>query len=143
MNVSSIGSGASYGVVPTRRPPGPPPSPEDVAAKLLEDLDADGDGALSTDEISASEHPRLAELAEVADTDGDGLLSESEIVAHGEERAKAFADRSSFPPPGLERPPEIDYSALLNSASSGSSAYESNSLLYSLLEDSASLNLAV
>lgn len=143
MNISSIGSSASYGIEPTRRPPGPPPSPEDFAAKLLEDLDTDGDGALSTDEISASEHPRLAKLAEVADTDGDGLLTESEIVAHGEERAKAFADRSSFPPPGLEGATEIDYSALLNSASSGSSAYQSNSLLYSLLEDSSGLSLAV
>ncbi len=140
MNVSSV---SSYSNVAFSRPQGPPPSPEDFAAKLLEDLDTDTDGALSADEIGAADDPRLQELLEAADADGDGLLTKSEIVADGEKRAKEFGDRSVYPPPGLDGETDIDLASLLESSSRGLSAYQANSLWASLLENSSgSLNLA-
>jgi len=143
MNVSSVSSYSNVAFGRPERPQGPPPSPEDFAAKLMEDLDTDTDGALSADEISAADDPRLQELLEAADADGDGLLTKSEIIADGEKRAKEFGDRSMYPPPGLDGETDIDLASLLESSSRGLSAYQANSLWASLLENSSgSLNLA-
>ncbi|MEL7345992.1 MAG: EF-hand domain-containing protein, partial [Pseudomonadota bacterium] len=55
-------------------------------------LDANGDGALTADDIQAASDARFAEL----DTDGDGSISEAEYVARAaalasERAAQAFA----------------------------------------------------
>lgn len=142
MNVSST---SSYGNVAFNRPErsqGPPPSPEDFAAKLLEDLDTDTDGALSAEEVNSADDPRLQELFEAADADGDGLLTKAEIVADGERRAKEFGDRSMYPPPGLEGGIEIDLASLLESSSRGISTYQANSQWTELLGNTGSLSLA-
>ncbi|KMY65674.1 hypothetical protein AAU61_21085 [Desulfocarbo indianensis] len=52
------------------------PSAEEMAARIIEEHDADGDGALSAEE---SESP--AEMFSAADADGDGLVTEDELVA--------------------------------------------------------------
>ena len=142
MNVSSTSSYSNVAFSRPERPHGPPPSPEDFAAKLLKDLDTDTDGALSADEIGAVEDTRLQEMLKAADTDGDGLLTESEIVADGEKKAKEFSDRSTYPPPGLDGSTDIDLASLLESTSRGISAYQSNSLWSNLFESDSSLNLA-
>lgn len=142
MNVSSASSYSNVAFTRPERPQGPPPSPEDFAAKLLEDLDTDTNGALSAEEISAANDPRLQELFEAADADDDGLLTESEIITDGEKRAKEFGDRSTYPPPGLDGNTEIDLASLLESSSRGISAYQSNSLWSNLFESTSSLDLA-
>ena len=142
MNVGSATSYSNVASTRPQRPQGPPPSPEDFAAKLLEDLDTDTDGALSADEISAADDPRLQELFKAADADGDGLLTGSEIIADGEKRAKEFGDRSTYPPPGLDGGTEIDLASLLESSSRGISDYQSNSLWSNLFESHSSLDLA-
>ncbi|MBL7644829.1 MAG: hypothetical protein JNK74_01445 [Candidatus Hydrogenedentes bacterium] len=142
MNVSSASGYSNVAFSRPERPQGPPPSPEDFAAKLLEDLDTNTDGALSAEEIGAAGDSRLQELFEAADADGDGLLTESEIIADGEKRAQEFGDRSMYPPPGLVGETDIDLASLLESSSRGISAYQSNSLWSSLFERSGSLNLA-
>ena len=114
MNVGSATSYSNVASTRPQRPQGPPPSPEDFAAKLLEDLDTDTDGALSADEISAADDPRLQELFKAADADGDGLDGGT----------------------------EIDLASLLESSSRGISAYQSNSLWSNLFESHSSLDLA-
>lgn len=142
MNVSSASGYSNVAFSRPERPQGPPPSPEDFAAKLLKDLDTDTDGALSAEEIGAAGDSRLQELFEAADADGDGLLTESEIIADGEKRAQEFGDRSMYPPPGLDGEADTDLASLLESSSRGISAYQSNSLWSSLFERSGSLDLA-
>lgn len=141
MNISSIGS--SYGVQSLARPQGPPPSPDDFANTLIGDLDTDGDGSLSADEISASDHPRLSSMLADADTDGDGLLSKSELVSHAEERAKAFADRTQLPPPSLNASSSTDFSSLLKSLSEAATAYRNSSSGSTAATLSSGLSLAV
>jgi hypothetical protein len=95
-------------------PRGPPPSPEDFAARLLEDLDTGTDGALSADEIGAAEDTRLQEMLKAADADGDGFLTESEIISDGEKKAKVFRDRSTYPSPGWTGAPTLTSPACSN-----------------------------
>lgn len=69
---------------------GPPPGvdPEEMAASIIEDHDADGDGALTLEESEVDE-----EVFAKADSDGDGLVTEEELVAMMEE------GRPQGPPP--------------------------------------------
>ena len=62
------------------RPPGARPGPP---MGLFGSLDADHDGQLSSDEISAA-----AEVIRTLDTDGDGSVSIREIIAAGPDRKK-------------------------------------------------------
>jgi hypothetical protein len=54
--------------------------PEDHAKRVIEHLDTDGDGKVSTAE--AGEKPHLAERFADIDGDGDGQLTEQELVEH-------------------------------------------------------------
>lgn len=54
----------------------------DRAAMLIEEFDANGDGAISQEEIAAAQAARFA----AADTNGDGALSVDELLAAQEER---------------------------------------------------------
>ena len=72
---------------------GPPPEadPADMAASIIEELDLDGDGALSLEESGVEE-----DIFTTADADGDGLVTEEELVAMLEE------NRPQGPPPEME-----------------------------------------
>jgi Ca2+-binding EF-hand superfamily protein len=84
------------------RPSGPPPnmdgemepppmaSPEEMAANIIAEHDADGDGALSLEESEVEE-----DVFNTADADGDGLVTEEELVAMLEE------GRPEGPPPEM------------------------------------------
>ena len=131
MSISGI-SGFS-GVDPSQfksfagRAQGTPPKPEEFAAKIIADLDTDGDGALSTSEIGAAERPLPKDFLAKVETDGDGKVTKDELTADVEKKFSQFGDRSQFPPPSLNSDSGIDVSALLASASKASSAYQSNS----------------
>jgi hypothetical protein len=56
-----------------------PPSPSDMASRVIDDLDTDGDGVLSADEISKS--GKLAQRILDADTDGDGIVTKDELIS--------------------------------------------------------------
>lgn len=56
---------------------------------IFEELDADGNGAVTLEELQAAGEARFAQ----ADTDGDGALSRDELLARGAERAEARVDR--------------------------------------------------
>jgi Ca2+-binding EF-hand superfamily protein len=70
-----------------RRPPRPegPPASADIAAKLIGDVDADGDEALSLDEVlktlEAEASDALATAFGGLDTDGDGKLGGAELTS--------------------------------------------------------------
>lgn len=65
-----------------------------MAAERFAEADADSDGALSVDEIIAMEQRMRAEaMIARLDTDGDGLLSQEEMTARMQQQAEANADR--------------------------------------------------
>jgi Ca2+-binding EF-hand superfamily protein len=75
MTVSAIGQGMSmfmlYGMQK--------PSASDMVSRILSDLDTDGDGALSTEEIGkAGKH---AKDILKADANGDGVVSQDELLS--------------------------------------------------------------
>jgi Ca2+-binding EF-hand superfamily protein len=57
-----------------------PPSASDVAGKIMKVLDTNGDGVLSTDEISSS--GENAKTIQAADANGDGTVTMDELVAY-------------------------------------------------------------
>ena len=67
---------------------------EKAAEGLLSMKDADGDGYLSTDEVTLSE-----ELFASADADGDGVLSSSEIADNMESIGEELRANGEMPPP--------------------------------------------
>ncbi|MDY0162065.1 hypothetical protein [Desulfobotulus sp.] len=73
---------------------GPPPSSEDMAASLMGELDADGDGQLSLEESGFDE-----ELWVAMDTDRDGYASSAELTAYAESR-KSEGGMPPMPPSG-------------------------------------------
>lgn len=73
MNVSGIGGGG-YGYATQTRPVSPPDHSE-MAGRMLQEMDADGDGSLGASEISVDQ-----DLLAQADGDGDGKLSEAELI---------------------------------------------------------------
>lgn len=145
MSISAIGGFS--GIDPSQfksfagRTQGTPPKPEEFAAKLIEDLDTDGDGALSTSEIGAAERPLPKDFLTQVDTDGDGKVSKDELTADAEKKFAQFSDRSQFPPPALENSGNVDLSALLASSGKAAAAYRSNSLTSYLFSNSVGLNL--
>ncbi|MEX3014617.1 EF-hand domain-containing protein [Gymnodinialimonas hymeniacidonis] len=56
---------------------------------IFQELDADGNGAVTLEELQAAGEARFAR----ADTDGDGALSREELIARGEARIEARVDR--------------------------------------------------
>lgn len=56
---------------------------------IFEQLDADGNGAVTLEELQAAGANRFA----AADTNGDGALSRDELLAQGEARAETRVDR--------------------------------------------------
>lgn len=76
-----------------------PPSASDVASKLIQDADSDGDGALSLAEIESTlgtgASDQLSASVAKLDTDGDGKLNADELSA-GLEAARPKGGR---PPP--------------------------------------------
>lgn len=55
------------------------PSSEDIFSKIMQETDIDGDGTISSDELSALDEAQQTRLLE-ADSDGDGLISEDELM---------------------------------------------------------------
>ena len=56
---------------------------------IFEELDADGNGSVTLEEMQAAGANRFA----AADADGDGSLSRDELVAQGQERVESRIDR--------------------------------------------------
>lgn len=76
----------------------PRPSLDEMTERLIRDLDEDGDGGLSSEEISIS-----SELFEEADTDGDGILSFDELKTASKAIGEELRDTASQgPPPNAE-----------------------------------------
>jgi Ca2+-binding EF-hand superfamily protein len=55
------------------------PSTEEIFSKIMQEVDADGDGTISSEELSALEGKKQSMLAQ-ADGDGDGSISEDELL---------------------------------------------------------------
>ena len=115
------------------RPQGPPPDPAEFAAKIMEDQDADGDGALTIQELSGTPLGDDEELFAEVDADGDGLLTQSELETHMTERQaemKSQMEAKGMAPPSSE---EDMTSTLLQALNQAQSAYEDSNWLSDLL----------
>jgi Ca2+-binding EF-hand superfamily protein len=71
-----------------------PPSASNMASQIMGDLDTDGDGVLSTDEISKGGERAQKILG--ADADGDGYVTEDELLA---DISKKTAGMNGMHPP--------------------------------------------
>jgi len=91
MDVSSVSSYADVYQMGHMDKPQARPSLEEMAARLIEDKDTDGNGSLSTDELSISQ-----EAFAQADTDGNGQLDSKELTAGVETIAKEIDPLSKF-----------------------------------------------
>jgi Ca2+-binding EF-hand superfamily protein len=75
MTVSAIGQGMSMASLFAFQKP----NAKDMVSQIFKDLDTDGDGALSTDEVGkAGKH---AKDILGADTDGDGIVTQDELLS--------------------------------------------------------------
>lgn len=84
MNITSINTTStnmlrSQSLEGMRKPQGPPPDPakmlEEISSRFIADSDKDGDGALSSSEISGLSEEAFKGI----DTDGDGKLTQAEL----------------------------------------------------------------
>lgn len=92
-----------------RHGPHGPPKPEELAKKLVEKADSDGDGKLSQDDLTSflsrsNSKADPAELFKSIDTDQDGSITESELTQvfeqfrprrHGEEQETETSESSA------------------------------------------------
>jgi Ca2+-binding EF-hand superfamily protein len=78
MTVSGIGQSMSafllYGMQNTQQP-----TADDIASQIINQLDTNGDGQLSTDEIDASGNTNFASQLLKADANGDGIVTKDEL----------------------------------------------------------------
>lgn len=74
MSVSAIGGGGGYSYATQMRSTSPP-DPSEMAGRMVQEMDSDGDGLLSTSEINVDQAALTS-----ADSDGDGKLSEAELI---------------------------------------------------------------
>jgi len=75
MTVSGVGQSMSILRMLQRQPL----SASDIAGRIMKKLDTNGDGVLSTDEISKSGAP--AKMIQAADANGDGEITMDELIA--------------------------------------------------------------
>jgi Ca2+-binding EF-hand superfamily protein len=75
MTVSAIGQGMSMSMLYGMQKP----SASDIVSKILGNLDTDGDGALSTEEIGKA--GKFAKQLLKADANGDGIVTQDELLS--------------------------------------------------------------
>ena len=102
MTVSGIGQGMAMSLLYGMQKPGA----SDMVSKILEDLDTNGDGSLSADEISSGKSTSSTSASSAsstssstsisaADTNNDGVVSLTELMAYLENSSSAFSSSSS------------------------------------------------
>lgn len=106
MNISSINTSTSANMLRSlnsegaKRPQGPPPDPakmlEEISSQFIKDSDKDGDGALSSSEVSGLSSDAFKTL----DADGDGKLTQTEIKDAASQQMEAM--RQEFETNGPE-----------------------------------------
>lgn len=80
-----------------KMPPPPPPPPmdsESMSENIIEMLDTDGSGDISTSELEAME--ALSQQIGQSDADGDGIITKDELSA---QIAQEMEQRGDMPPP--------------------------------------------
>jgi Ca2+-binding EF-hand superfamily protein len=112
-------------------PPPPPPGGGKSVEEMFSDIDSDGDGSVSADELKSFGEAKAsrakeaaAEAFETADSDGDGQLSKSEFEAFGEalraqRGAQAYGQAQSLTQP--------DFASWYSNSNSSSSDTSSDS----------------
>ena len=91
MNVVTANPMQQYASLSTRQPP----SADDIFSKIMDNVDTDGDGTISTEELGALDEEHQKKLAE-ADSDGDGTISGDELLSS---IAEHIAARGEMGPP--------------------------------------------
>lgn len=120
-------------------PGGPPPDPAEMAARILEEEDTNGDGLISADEARIDSE-RFGEI----DSDGDGLLTAEELQANFESRQAEMARRmlqQGFPSQ-QDGDNGLQSLAQALAQNEGAGTYGAQSWLYDMLQ-SAAQNLGV
>lgn len=139
MQSALLGAQESGGAQGAFGPPPPPPGEGKSAADMMSEMDTDGDGSVSSDELKAfgeAHGPKLSDAASKAeeafasaDTDGDGKLSTEEFEtfdktmranhAHHERGMQAYSQAQSLAQP--------DFASWFSNSSSASNDTSSSS----------------
>jgi len=91
----------------SQKPAPPEPLEDKLSEDIIDKLDTDGDGELSTEELEG-----YSELAD-ADTDEDGVVSKEELVAKLKTKME---EMGMTPPPPPEEGEEPDVTEMVNQA---------------------------
>jgi Ca2+-binding EF-hand superfamily protein len=139
MQSTLLGAQESGGAQGAFGPPPPPPGEGKSAADMMSEMDTDGDGSVSSDELKAfgeAHGPKSSERASKAeeafasaDTDGDGKLSSTEFEtfdktmranhAHHERGMQAYSQAQNLTQP--------DFASWFSNSSSNSASNDTSS----------------
>jgi Ca2+-binding EF-hand superfamily protein len=81
-----------------------PPSTEEIVGNIMTNLDTDGDGSISSDELSTLGEMQQSRLLE-SDSDGSGSISENELMSKVAEQIAANGMMGAGGPPPPPPPP--------------------------------------
>jgi Ca2+-binding EF-hand superfamily protein len=126
--------------MPPPPPSGPPPSSSDMASSIIQREDTNGDGKIGADETGA-DSKIFAEI----DTDGDGFLSSQELQTNFESRQAEMSKQAGGPDNqknATQTGEDFKVMLMMLSQSQASSAYSAqNSILSALQSSTGSTNV--
>ncbi|WP_304545884.1 EF-hand domain-containing protein [Sulfurimonas microaerophilic] len=99
MNVTNSNQMQSY----TQQMQMRPPNADEIFSKIMQAVDSNEDGSISSDELSVLNEEQQARLTQ-ADSDGNGLISEDELLSQIADHIASKEQMKQGKPGGMEMP---------------------------------------
>lgn len=99
MNVTNSNQMQSY----TQQMQMRPPNADEIFSKIMQAVDSNEDGSISSDELSTLNEEQQARLTQ-ADSDGNGLISEDELLSQIADHIASKEQMKQGKPGGMEMP---------------------------------------